>query len=963
MTDNIAVRWIVLTLVLGLGFWAWVANDLNLGIDLRGGYTLTYSIDPRSMRDLEDISSYDAMEDMVQVISTRIDGLGVRDLMVRREGDDRILIQAPQMSEAELEAIKERMVQLGKLEFPIGIGKGQQHPPLHMEPGGAALGRWDQDAADAQRQAAIERDRPAVETARAEGRSLGTLVRDGVAYQYIDDDRPTPVWWRPNTPSEVARRKGVSIDDARIALRDAQLGLPYDKNLVEGGWLYYDPEFYYGQKGFFGSDISSVRKDRDRMGQNVVHYTMNVWRQQDFEDYTSKYIGHPMAIVLNGEIWSAPTINSALSDNIQISGGGSGFSPEEQAWLVNCLQAGSLRLRPVFESGVQIDPTLGEDAISRGVLATLIGAILVVVFMIFYYRFSGAIAVIGLAVNLFLLLAILALFQATLTLPGIAGIILTIGMSVDANILIFERIREELAKGKTLIASTQSGFDRAFVAIIDSNLTTILTGVILYKFGVGPIKGFAVTLIAGIVCSLFAALYLSRTLFATALKYGLVSGTLKMSTAFKPDTKFDFLGKRRAFVTSSAVAIVAALAIFYGTGTSKYGLDFTGGTVVRLNLTEALSENDVMGRIKGIPGEKGAKYPAVEVSRLSDKTLIGEREFTSYEVHIQTSAGAAPEDVTAALAAVLDEALGELLSKREGATMREDAPDTWSMRFETASMQKIADFETMLTGFKDSRGAMPLQTARITGIDIAEQKDEFDQTETFATKFLLEINERNLLGQQEVLKDLSGVFAAQLPKLDDGSVDFGISFPKLDFVGPNVVANLKQQAVIAVVLSLIALVIYIWFRFKDIMFGLAASAALFHDVVIALGIVVGVNMLGIVHVPLNLPIIAGFLTLIGYSLNDTIILFDRVRENFGNVKGSFQEVINLSINQTLSRTILTSATTLAVVVVLFAFNYGAESPLEGIAFSLMVGILIGTYSTIFVASPVLIWLRSRQDAS
>ena len=966
MTDNIGFRWFVVILVLALGAWAWLANDLNQGIDLKGGYTLTYSIDPRSIRDAaeQDPNGIDAVDETVRVISTRIDGIGVRDLQVRREGADRISISAPRLSERELEAIKERMVQLGQLEFPIGLGSlasGRDNPPLKIEGQATSLARWEEATAEAQRLAAIERDRPAVAALIAERKPLGNLMRPGMAYRYMDDDRPTSIWWKPRTPTEVARRLGISADDARFALRDAMLGLPHNPEYVQGAWLYYDPDFYgTGAAGFYGRDLTNVRKDSDKLGFRAVGYSVSVHRQGEFEDYTSRYVGHPMAIVLNGEIWSAPVIESALSDNIIITGGGGGgFSEDEQAWLVNCLQAGSLRLRPVFESGVQIDPTLREDALGRGPLATLVGGLLVVVFMLFYYRFSGLVAVIALFVNLCLLLALLALFQATLTLPGIAGIILTIGMSVDANILIFERIREELRKGKTLVAAAQSGFDRAFVTIVDANLTTILTGIILYKFGVGPIKGFAVTLIAGIACSMFAGMFLARTIFATAIKLGWVKDTLSMSSAFKPEGRFDFLSKSTFWIRLSAVSTVAALVIFFASGSSKYGLDFTGGTIVRLNLTQSLAETDLGGRITAIKSDKGQKYPAVEVTRLSDKTVLDGVEYTTYDVHLQTAGGATAAELTTILQRHLTEALKTDI-KSMGSAQPLDSGGAWGISFELNESKKILDIDNFLTGWTDARGASPLQTARIDGRDITEETSPEGMTEKFASSFVLEINERNLLGYEEVLKDLVAAFDKELPRNEASEVDYSRGFPKVDYVGPNVVANLKQQAVIAIVLSLLALVIYIWVRFKELKFGIAASVALFHDVSIALGVVVGLNMIGLVHVPLSLPIIAGFLTLIGYSLNDTIILFDRVRENMGNVKGSYKEVINLSINQVLSRTILTSGTTLAVVLVLFIFNYGAESPLEGIAFTLSVGIIVGTYSSIFIASPLLIWMHNRE---
>lgn len=981
MTDKIVFRWIVISVILGLGAWAVAVNPFQLGIDLQGGVTLTYSIDRLSIEEMQKTAGSSgsleaALDDTVRVISIRINTLGVKDLKVRREGTRRILIQAPQMSEAELASIKARMVQLGKLEFPIGIGgekvsEGGLGPDLRadmlqMPAEGGTFDKitWDVAKANQQLAAKVAEDWPKIRAAVDAKQAIPPeLYRPGAPFTYIDPTTKgaTPIRWMPWAPGEAAKQIKIATADStklapskeecQIALQNAVAGKPYNPNLIIGGWLFFDPE-WYGQdlKGFTGRDIGNVRRGVGSMGDRAVNYTVNRDRQGDFYDYTNKYVKKAKCLVLNDQVWSNPVIRTALSDSVQITGGGQGFLKEEQDWLIDCLQSGSLKLRPVIESEEEIDATLGSVAQSRGVMATLIGGLLIVVFMIFYYRFSGMVAVIALMLNLGLMLAMLALFEATITLPGIAGIILTIGMSVDANILIFERIREELAKGKTLVASVQAGFDRAFVTIIDANLTTVITAVILYKYGVGPIKGFAVTLMAGIACSLFTALFVAKTLFATALRREWITGTLRMKHIVPADIRIPFVAQARKAAVASVIGVVVALSIFFVS--EPYGLDFTGGTVVRMSVAadSDISDQDVKTQVRSIKDAETGKplYPQVEVTTLSKASRIDDKDYTSYDIHLQVTQTVTADKLRSMVEPDLKAMWATEFSSIDD-VKQQGAGGDWEIRVVLKGPLSHEEIVEKVNSWTNDRAQSPYENARVQA---------FDETRA---NFILVINERNYLGQNNILEQLTNLFGKHLPQKGDGGVNHAVAFPKLTFVGPNVVANLKTQAIVAVILSLIALILYIWFRFKELKYGLAAAVAVFHDVIIALGVVVTFNSLGLVHVPINLPIIAGFLTIIGYSLNDTIVLFDRVRENQGNVKGSFGEVVNLSINQTLARTLLTSVTTFVVVMILFTVNYGAESPIEGIAFTLMIGVLVGTYSSIYIASPLVIAMHNRED--
>ena len=978
MTDKIMLRWIVICVVVLLAAWSLAENPLedNLGIDLRGGVTLTYEVDSDSIkqarRDSSGQSLEDALEDTVRVISARINTLGVKDLSVRREGSRRILIQAPAMLDTELEEIKRRMVQLGQLEFPIGMGriKGKKDPTLKIynEDGSTSVVEFREADFDKQLADRIAQDWPAIRKAVGEGRQPEeNLYRPGKPYNLVhEEEARTEIVWKPWSAGEAASRlnqpggddyieRTVTQEEVQAALSNARKGAEYDKELILGGWLYFDPDWYgAGRRGFSGRDVKNVSRGEDQLGGKAVNYEISRDRQGDFEDYTQKFIDHAKCLVLNDEIWSNPTIQSALSDSVQITGGGTGFTEEDQTWLIDCLQSGSLRLRPSLQSEDNVEATLGDEAVASGVLATMLGGLLVVVFMVFYYRFSGVVAVVALVLNLGLMLAMLALFQATITLPGIAGIILTIGMSVDANILIFERIREELSKGKTLVSSVQTGFDRAFVTIIDANLTTVITAVILYQYGVGPIKGFAVTLMAGIACSLFTALFVAKTIFATAIGKELIRGGLNMTRWVPADLSWDFIGKVKKAAVASVVGIVAALAIFFGS--DPYGLDFTGGTIVRMTLEGDVTSQEVKDQVSTISKDDGTTlFPNVAVTKLVEQREIGGKAHTSYDIHLQTVVSLDSSEAAQRVEPELRLAFAEAFDHLDEPT-KDERSDEWSFTFHLKAATATESASETVNAHADTTGRRPFEIVRVLPVSPNPE----DET---ATAFRFEINEKSLIGKDEILEKLIGVFGDKLPKEsgNGGAVAQALAFPKLNFVGPNVVANLKQQAIVAVILSLIALILYIWFRFKEIKYGFAAAIAVFHDVIIALGVVVLFNSLGIVHVPINLPIIAGFLTIIGYSLNDTIVLFDRVRENLGNIKGSFGEIVNHSINQTLARTLLTSLTTFAVVFILLILNYGAESPIEGIAFTLMVGVLVGTYSSIFIASPLVIWFHDREE--
>ncbi len=533
-----------------------------------------------------------------------------------------------------------------------------------------------------------------------------------------------------------------------------------------------------------------------------------------FEKITGANKGEPLAIVLDGIVQSAPVIEEKIprTSTGYIRGR---FDSAEANDLAIMLKAGALpaSIKIVFEQTV--GPSLGLDSIRKGIKAAVVGILFVLAFMAVYYLLCGLLSDFALCLNLLILLAVLAGLGATLTLPGIAGIILTMGMSVDANVIIFERIREEIKSGKSIRASIAGGYRKAFRTILDANVTTLIAALVLFQFGTGPIRGFAVTLSIGIIGSMFTAIVVTRLildLLSTRRKFNKLT-----MLQLIPKSSIRFVERRRAaFILSLAVIIVGSVFIVRR-GTDNLGIDFRGGTM----LLRGFSENVPIDRIRRSLGRAG----------FYESTLQQFDEGKGIIIRTEGESGAVGQ-------------IDESLRKEFGNTLKDP--------------------------------------------------EEFGQT---------------------------------------------------SFVGPVVGKDLSRQAQLAILFALIGIVIYVSWRF-EFKFAIAAIIALVHDVFITVGI------FSFTGREITLPVIAALLTIIGYSLNDTIVVFDRIRENMRFFrKESFAKVVNISINQTLSRTVLTSLTTFMVVASLFVF--GGEA-IHDFSFAMLVGIVVGTYSSIFVASPILV---------
>ena len=536
-----------------------------------------------------------------------------------------------------------------------------------------------------------------------------------------------------------------------------------------------------------------------------------------FGKLTETHVGQQLAIVLDGEVKSAPRINQAIyGGNAQITGS---FTPQEAEELSSVLENPlETPVKIVEERGV--DPSLGRDSIRSGVFAAVYGGLAVVLFTLLYYRFLGLVAVVALAANVIILFGLLAQFHFTLTLPGIAGIILTVGMAVDSNVLIYERIREEMALGKPISAAIAAGFDKAFSSILDANVTTIITSAILFWQGSGAVQGFAVTLTLGILGTLFSALIITRNLLEWKNAH---SGYRKLTMVqFVKDPHFNFMKYRFLAVGLSSLFLIIGLGAFFIKGDKVYGVDFTGGEALTLSYTQKQ-----------------------DISRLRD---------------------------------ALEEA-----GIKETTLQSQKSPDN----------QK----EALLVKTKFGEG------------DVAE-------------KILLE----------------------QFPQA-------GFSRVSLDKVGALVGNELKNKSAFALILGLLGILVYVTFRF-EFSFALGAIVALLHDVLITVGV------FALTGRELSLTVVGAILAIAGYSINDTIVVFDRIRESLRNSeKGSLMEIINRSLNATLSRTLLTSGTTLLCVIALFIFG---GPVINNFAFALLIGIGVGTYSSLYIASPIVLWWTSNR---
>ncbi len=595
-----------------------------------------------------------------------------------------------------------------------------------------------------------------------------------------------------------------------------------------------------------GDHVTDARQELDPTSNEVtVSLRMDGTGTKVWGNLTTKAAqdnNREIAILLDDEVVSAPrVINPITNGNSSITGN---FSIQEAKDLSNILQIGKLPAETKIIQEALVGPSLGQENINRSVRALIIGFALVLIFMIFYYGGGGIVSIIALFLNLFFIFGALASIGTVLTLPGIAGIVLTIGMAVDANVIIFERIREELREGKTLLLAIQEGFKHSYSAIIDANVTTILTAMVLAYFGLGPIKGFAVVLIIGVLSSLFTAVLVGHLIIDwwTGKGRSMTFSSKATENAFA-NLNIDWLGKRRVAYMISGTIILAGLISFFVRG-FDLGVDFKGGYSYNVTFEQAQPVD--------VQGLRGALTTAFEGNTPVVKAVDTENTFNIVTDYL------------------VDDT-------------EDDAPDR--------VMAQLYEGVNSIAG-------------------------------------------GNLDFEQFKAPDGEGTHVASSTQ-----------------VGPTIADDIKDSAVEATIFALLLIFLYIFIRFSKWQYSLGAVAALFHDVLITLGVFSILHGLLPFTLEIDQAFIAAILTVIGYSINDTVIVFDRIREYLNlYTKKTKTEVINAAINSTISRTVITSMTTFFVVFVLFI---AGGSSIKGFAFAILIGIIVGTYSSIFVATPVM----------
>jgi len=690
-------------------------------------------------------------------------------------------------------------------------------------------------------------------------------------------------------------------------------------------------------KEITGDFLSSSRRGMDSKGDLTVDFRFNNEGGNRFYEVTNRNrpaskdgFKRHLAIILDGQIRSAPVLNQAIRTDGQISGN---FTPADIDTLVRILRAGALpaTLKPQPVSENTVGATLGDDTIKAGTLSIIFAFLAVIVFMVVYYEFSGFVACVALLANLLLTVAFMVIVKATFTLPGLAGLVLTLGMAVDANILIYERLREEREKGASLLMALRNGYDRAFPTIIDTHLSSIFTAIVLYVVGNDQLRGFGISLTLGLIISLFTSLYMTRTIFDVWQSSGWIKD-LRMRHVFKKPN-FDFMSIRHImFAATIALTIVGGGLFIYRLDKGGLNIDFEGGTAYSGQLK-------TMQNITWLRN----KFAATTLPEISiEQIFLPNEEFSKGDQSkfftIRTTERNAPK--------VLEEVnklIGEDLQRVQLSSFKIDK-NNQSADLQFDSFASRAQISLILRQEFEKKGLS--SAARQMRLDPTGE-----QREGRFNRMNLELPDPvDAAALEAALKSTQAEFNSK-PQPE-----------RLENFDPQLASSTQQRALYAIVASWAAIVVYLWFRFGNWTFGLAALLCLVHDLFFTLGAIAVChylhgtffgNLFLFQDFKIDLPAVAALLTLVGYSVNDTIVVFDRIREVRGKNPLLTEQIINDSVNQTLSRTILTSFVTWLVVVVLYI--WGGEG-VHLFSFVMVFGVIVGTYSSIYIASPLLLIL-------
>jgi SecD/SecF fusion protein len=785
-------------------------------------------------------------------------------------------------------------------------------------------------------------------------------------------------------------------------------------------------------------ELENAAVGADSMGAPAVDFTFDERGARMFAQLTSQNIGRSMAILLDDRAYSAPNIRTTIQQRGQITGD---FSRQEVAELVRTLDAGTLPAKlfgPTSETS--FDSALGEANKNRGIIAAIAGLIAVAVFMLLHYLLAGFIADLALVLNILLVLGAMSLMDARFTLPGIAGVILTIGIAVDANVLIFERLREEQAKGQSIRMALKNAYQRAFSAIFDANLTTLVTCVILGWVGTEEVRGFAITLGLGVVFSMFTALVVTRWIFQALLDGNLLKTKVPMLQIVRPP-RINWMGKRKIFWGISAVMVALGISAMVSQGSDIFGIEFVGGTKTVVQFKKDALVDDqlpdtplVRQKIEASAGQAGAQRlaatltveaqanPEAAEKYLQEADADGNDAITRQE---WTAAGLSPDYWTRLLGqidadgnkqlsraelqnkpsrlfqisttetdgqqirSILGEAFGPALVTRtplKYEILTDRISETLGIRLDADGATELNEevlggvLSTYANTFRQFEGGLAI-TVRLTDENQAVTPDEiaerislarqgYQRTEVVGLVAAGGQAQRTRYSEFSVLvapaRDLSGKDLDRFAESQLAVVERAMSrteASQTQNVGARLAGERAGYAIFAVILSWLAIILYLWFRFGSAQWGLAAVICLIHDVVIVVGLIalsgwlydtfLGTALM-LDSFKINLPMVAAILTVIGYSVNDTIVVFDRIRENRGKLAAVSGRVINDSVNQTLPRTLWTSFTTFLVVFIMYVWGGPA---IHAYNFALLAGVVFGTYSSIAIASPLIMGFK------
>lgn len=790
---------------------------------------------------------------------------------------------------------------------------------------------------------------------------------DGPLPQAKDQSR----WFEVDNPQQFGRSRQV---------------FPWHGKEYALAWVTPDKSMTHNASGRdWGLESAQFTRDQ-QSGKPIVTFQFDAVGGNRFGDLTRHNINKPLATILDNRIITAPNINSEINSRGQIDLGAGGDTEAEGTYIASTLTAGSLPAQLADEpiSQRQVGPELGRENLRAGVLGCIAGMIVVAVFMIFYYHLSGLIAVLALIFNLVVIIGILAMMGATFTLPGIAGLVLTIGVSVDANVLIFERLREEEMRGLSLKLAIRNAYDRAFTAILDSNVTTAITSVFLIYFGSEEVRGFGLTLLIGILSSMFAALFVTRTVFGIMIdKFGLRKlGSLPLSfpkwqQMMHP--KIDWMGKVKYFLAFSVVFITLGLvAIIQQSMQGKvFDVEFASGTEVQFKTKRPMTDGEVRQRIakmaQEIPQPKivasgkeveNGRYDEFEVvtanadrKQVNDAVLKAMGDVLTIEVKSEfANAGKGAQEARRAGTILPVE-----LTKNRFIVKGHEVPDAPQNAGGVAIV--LDNIKPALTPEQiHARVSHELLDAAISQVIANVQVDRLDgksdlQSPTDSAVVLIS-NSKFDYSKSDA--DWMEKLAAPAWKVVNEGMAREGGLQKVNNFDAQVAADTQQAAIFATLGSIIAIMAWIWLRFGDHKYGTATVIAMIHDTVMVIGAIglshwlaesfIG-HILRLEAFRVNMTLVAAILTVMGYSMVDTIVVFDRIRENRGKYGTITRTLINDSINQTLSRTLLTAGTTLMTLFVMYV--WGGEA-IHGFTFLLLVGILIGTYSSIAIAAPILL---------